>query len=347
MTLQTKVRDCGPIYIKINSSQRMAVFSYAIGDSPDEFFVGVERNCLVVIMQSQHNLKLNLSAINDGIWHHLSIIIGRTRKKIFLNGSTIYSEPMVNHSLPLLRGGGVVAIGQKLEYFSSCKEAMKYGSSKDGVYLIKTNTSLGYSNVFCMKNISGCSGESWTLVMKIDGEKKTFDFDSSLWKNKNSYKIENGKTGLDNLETKLPTYWSTKINKICVGMKFKDETNFMSFKFQAKSLYDVIADGKYHQTNVSQNEWMSLIKDSVLQQNCNKEGFNAKAELETFARIRIGIVGNNENDCRTSDSFIGFGGLYNSIYCGGKFQINSCGNSAYCTGKPLIELRSMGYIFVS
>ncbi|XP_046864164.1 uncharacterized skeletal organic matrix protein 5-like isoform X3 [Xenia sp. Carnegie-2017] len=231
--------------------------------------------------------------------------------------------------------------------FSSCKEALKDNSSKDGVYLIKTNTSLGYSNVFCMKNISGCSGESWTLVMKIDGEKKTFDFDSSLWKNKNSYKIENGKTGLDNLETKLPTYWSTKINKICVGMKFKDETNFMSFKFQAKSLYDVIADGKYHQTNVSQNEWMSLIKDSVLQQNCNKEGFNAKAELETFARIRIGIVGNNENDCRTSDSFIGFGGLYNSIYCGGKFQINSCGNSAYCTGKPLIELRSMGYIFVS
>ncbi|XP_046863969.1 neurogenic locus notch homolog protein 2-like [Xenia sp. Carnegie-2017] len=102
-------------WIKINSSQRMALFSYAIEDSPEEFFVGVERNCLVVIMQSHHILKLNISAINDSIWHHLAIIIGRTRKKIFLDGSTIYNQTMVNHSLPLLRGGGVVAIGQKLE----------------------------------------------------------------------------------------------------------------------------------------------------------------------------------------------------------------------------------------
>ncbi|XP_046864160.1 uncharacterized protein LOC124458110 [Xenia sp. Carnegie-2017] len=401
-------------WIKINSSQRMAVFSYAIEDSPDEFFVGVERNFLVVIMQSQHILKLNNSAINDGIWHHLAIIIGRTRKKIFLNGSTIYSEPMVNHSLPLLRGGGVVAIGQKLEcengvfnpnmsfvgeisylnlwnhdvvceksspmvlindecttglnkstlvinwnhvyqftsenivkvpslHFSSCKEAMKYGSSKDGVYLIKSDTLLGYSKVFCMKNISGCSGEGWTLVMKIDGKKETFDFESSFWRNKKSYKIENGKSGVDDLETKLPTYWSTKINQICVGMKFKGETNFISFNFQAKSLYDIVADGKYHPTNVSRDKWMSLIKESVLQRNCNKEGFNAKDEEKLFRRLRIGIIGNNGNNCRRSDSFIGFGCTYKKWKQNA--QINSCGNGRSFQG--LKNKQSMGYIFVS
>ncbi|XP_046863594.1 uncharacterized skeletal organic matrix protein 5-like [Xenia sp. Carnegie-2017] len=294
-------------------------------------------------MQSQHILKLNNSAINDGIWHHLAIIIGRTRKKIFLNGSTIYSEPMVNHSLPLLRGGGVVAIGQKLEYFSSCKEAMKYGSSKDGVYLIKSDTLLGYSKVFCMKNILGCSGEGWTLVMKIDGKKETFDFESSFWRNKKSYKIENGKSGVDDLETKLPTYWSTKINKICVGMKFKGETNFISFNFQAKSLYDIVADGKYRQTNVSRDKWMSLIKESVLQRNCNKEGFNAKDEEKLFRRLRIGIIGNNENNCRKSNSFIGFGCTYKKWKQNA--QINSCGNGRSFQG--LKNKQSMGYIFVS
>ncbi|XP_046863593.1 uncharacterized protein LOC124457373 [Xenia sp. Carnegie-2017] len=321
---------------------------------------------------------------------------------------------MVNHSLPLLRGGGVVAIGQKLEcengvfnpnmsfvgeisylnlwnhdvacensspmvlindkcttglnrstvvirwnhvyqftsenvvkvpslHFLSCKEAMKYGSSKDGVYLIKTDTSLGYSRVFCMKNILGCSGEGWTLVMKIDGEKETFDFESTFWTNKKSYKKENGKTGMDNLETKLPTYWSTKLNKICVGMKFNGKTNFISFNFQAKSLYDIIAKGKYHQTNVSRKKWMSLIKESVLQQNCNKEGFNAKAGREKFARVRVGILGNNQNHCMSSNSFIGFGCMYKK--CNQNAEINSCGNFKRCKGNN--DKQSMGYIFVS
>ncbi|XP_046863427.1 uncharacterized skeletal organic matrix protein 5-like [Xenia sp. Carnegie-2017] len=174
---------------------------------------------------------------------------------------------------------------------------------------------------------------------------ETFDFDSSLWKNKNSYQVENGKTGMDDLETKLPTYWSTKINKICVGMRFDGETNFISFDLQAKSLYDIIAGGKYHKTNVSRNKWMSLIKDSVLQPNCNKEGFSVVDELNSHPRVRIGIIGNNGNNCRTSDSFIGFGSTY--PYCRQNAEINSCGKSAYCHNKNKAkQFKSMGYIFV-
>ncbi|XP_046863743.1 uncharacterized protein LOC124457555 [Xenia sp. Carnegie-2017] len=394
-------------WIKMNSSQQMALFSYAIEDSSDEFFVGFEKNWLIIRMQSKDILKLNISQINDGFWHHLAIIIGHMSKKIILDGFTICNKTKLNHSLPLLHGGGVVAIGQKLECvngvfdpnmsfvgkisylnlwskmliidecttclnqntfvikwdlmyqftsgnvtkvpslpkfgFSSCKEALKDNSSKDGVYLIMTDTSLGYSKVFCMKNISGCSGEDWTLVMKIDGKKETFDFNSSFWTNKKSYNIKNGKTGVDNLETKLPTYWSTKINKICVGMKFEGETNFISLNFPAKSLYDIIADGKYRQTNVSRNKWMSLIYDSVLQPNCNKEGFNAKAGKESFARVRIGILGDNKNHCKSSNSFIGFGCTYKN--CTRNAQKNSCGNFKRCNRNN--NKQSMGYIFVS
>ena len=36
-------------------------------------------------------------------------------KKIILDGLTIHNKTKLNHSLPLLLGGGVVAIGQKLE----------------------------------------------------------------------------------------------------------------------------------------------------------------------------------------------------------------------------------------
>ena len=88
---------------------------------------------------------------------------------------------------------------------------------------------------------------------------------------------------------------------------------------------------------------MSLIKDSALQKNCNKEGFNAKAERERFARVRIGILGNNEENCWTSDSLIGFGCACKK--CTQNDQINSCGNFNGYGG--LKNKQSMGYIFVS
>ena len=40
-------------WIKMNSSQQMALFSYAIEDSSDEFFVGFEKNWLIIRMQSK------------------------------------------------------------------------------------------------------------------------------------------------------------------------------------------------------------------------------------------------------------------------------------------------------
>ena len=36
---------------------------------------------------------------------------------------------------------------------------------------------------------------------------------------KSTSNLPGGKTGLDTHETKLPTYWNTPFNKICLGMK--------------------------------------------------------------------------------------------------------------------------------
>ncbi|XP_046864324.1 uncharacterized skeletal organic matrix protein 5-like isoform X2 [Xenia sp. Carnegie-2017] len=222
--------------------------------------------------------------------------------------------------------------------FSSCEEAMRNASLKDGMYLISTNTLMGYSKVFCMRKITGCSGEGWTLVLKIDGTK--------LWSNKESYMTENGETGLDQNETKLPTYWSTKIKLMCVGMKVNSTIKFISFEMQAKSLYDLIADGKYRKTNLSRSQWLTLVKNSSLQQYCNKEGFNVVGENRGTTRVKLGILGNNENDCKSPDSFIGFGGSYEGNFCGRKPQVNSCGNIYYCSKKNK-EIKAMGYLFIA
>ena len=46
------------------------------------------------------------------------------------------------------------------------------------------------------------------------------------------------------------------------------------------------------------------------QRNCNKEGFNVLGTPEPKrARTRIGLIGNEQNDCLSPDSYLGFGGI--------------------------------------
>ena len=136
---------------------------------------------------------------------------------------------------------------------------------------------------------------------------KTFSYNANLWSNYETFNVVGGETGFDTEETKLPTYWSTPFSKICLGMKIPGDetTNFIVINQLADSLYSLIADGQYRATSLSRDMWKTLIgPQSPLQHNCNKEGFNAYTQS---AKARIGIVSNNENNCQTCDSFIGFG----------------------------------------
>ena len=89
-------------------------------------------------------------------------------------------------------------------------------------------------------------------------------------------------------------------------MRENDVTNWILVNYPATSLYSLIADGNYLQTNAGRAEWMSLINDVFLQENCNREGFNVMFGHHNL-KLRIGIVSNNENDCDSCDSVIGFG----------------------------------------
>lgn len=62
--------------------------------------------------------------------------------------------------------------------------------------------------------------------------------------------------------------------------------------------------------------------NASLQKNCNKEGFNVVCQATDSPKARIGIVSNQQNDCNTCNSKIGFG-------TGGKpDDSNTCGNEA-------------------
>ena len=125
-------------------------------------------------------------------------------------------------------------------------------------------------------------------------------------------------------------------------MMVGSQTRFIVIHKTASSLYSLIADGNYRATALSRNTWKSLIgSQASLQPNCNKEGFNAVSGNYPHSRARIGIIANQENDCGTCDSRIGFG-------TGGKHDnSNTCGNEAtYSPDNGDKHIKAMGYIFV-
>lgn len=188
------------------------------------------------------------------------------------------------------------------------------------------------TSVYCHMGNFGCGNGGWTTIMKIDGIKSTFHFDSAYWKDQNESNPLGGETGFDSQESKLRTYWSTPFNKICLGMKIGQKTTFIVLNKQANSLYSLIADGVDRATAVGRETWKSLIgSQASLQDNCNREGFNVASDRSDMSKARIGILGNNENDCITCDSRIGFG-------TGGKHNNHvSCGNNG---------IKTMCYILV-
>ena len=154
---------------------------------------------------------------------------------------------------------------------------------------------------------------SYTIISQ-----NTFRFSSGYWTDKSEFNPSGGTTSFDSQETKLPTYWNTPFSKVCLGMKVNGQLRFTVINSQASSLHSLIADGQYRPTSLGRNKWIALTDSRArLQPNCNQEGFNTKANR----KARVGILGNNENDCRTCDSAIGFG--VDNRACGDRSSIRA------------------------
>ena len=169
----------------------------------------------------------------------------------------------------------------------------------------------------------------------------TFHYELHFWNDRNSFNLHGAKIGFDLQETKLPTYWNTYFSKICLGMRIGHQNGFMIVNRHANSLYSLIADGKYRATSLGRYSWRRLIgSDAFLQRNCNREGFNARTSVG-YSKARIGIIANNENDCSSCNSRIGFG------TGGSNDDSNTCGNEAIAAADNGDKhIKAMGYILV-
>jgi hypothetical protein len=108
------------------------------------------------------------------------------------------------------------------------------------------------------------------------------------------------------------------------------------------SLYDLISPGDFVPTFIGRPAWLSLMPNSSLQDNCDREGFNAANDQQgDWHSIRIGILGNNEGDCATTDSRLGIGGT--GTACGTLDA--ATGNFVGCSGADQNTL-AFGAVFV-
>ncbi|XP_065826507.1 uncharacterized protein [Oscarella lobularis] len=206
-----------------------------------------------------------------------------------------------------------------------------------GKYWIKPSTSPSPFKTYC--RVGG-----WTLIMKIDGAKQTFSYNSSYWTSKTTFNedfIE-----FDGNETKLASFWSLPFEELLLGMKTGSTLRWITVQKKAISLRSIILGNTFQSTEIGCEVWKSLVPDSSLQRYCNKEGFNV--QFGNDDRVRIGISSNDQNDCNSNDSWLGFGGFSRNAPCGlpDSSDLITCGNSAGCSpdnGDKIIA--SIGYIF--
>ncbi|XP_062511168.1 collagen alpha-1(XI) chain-like [Corticium candelabrum] len=220
---------------------------------------------------------------------------------------------------------------------ASCKEiALNKAFSTNGQYWIKPSSVHPPYQVFCDVN------EGWTMIMKIDGNKENFNYNSELWSNKKTFQSNN--LALDDKEAKLASYWTLPFNELRLGMKVAGTIRWITYSYNASSLYSLIADGQYRRTSIGETKWRSLLPRSSLQRNCNREGFNTRSfdsyRMYRRTRARLGILGNQENECRSPDSVVGFGTAHSTS---GK---NSAGNEALCCSPDngYMSTKAIGYI---
>ncbi|XP_031569242.1 uncharacterized protein LOC116303776 [Actinia tenebrosa] len=233
--------------------------------------------------------------------------------------------------------------------FRSCQDIINNTGDhelEDGVYsLLLDSTAV---EVMChMKNIPGCSKKGWMPVMKTDPHEDTFAYHSSYWSNKVAYNVSAGKTGFDNYETKLPTYWTVPFKELCVGFRVGESTKFTTIPYQATSLYDVVADGIERRFTIGRKAWKSLIPGASLQRDCELEGFNLKAPRGRM--LRLGIIADHidsSSPCTGGpDSFLGFA---MEKFPAASFQHgNMCHHkSRHCDTNTLEYIPAFGYILV-
>ena len=195
---------------------------------------------------------------------------------------------------------------------ATCKDLLlQQPTAASGVY----SPSSGGVAMYCDMTTAG---GGWTLALKMDGSSAATNYDAAFWTDSTST------TGSPDISTssfyKSPLFNTQAFSAVMVSLRSTSgSTTSLSTNTTGTSLKTTFS-GAYIATTLGRAAWKTLMPSGSLQTNCNLEGFNA---IGGSAKVLLGILGNNENECNSPDSYIGIGFVGSS--CGSTY---TAGNTA-------------------
>jgi len=187
-------------------------------------------------------------------------------------------------------------------------------------------------------------GGGFTLVLKVDGKAKTFRYDASIWKSEQP--LNEAAADLDEQEAKLRSFTSVTFVDVLVGMLDGGTRRWLKVPFASTSMFAAMQGALWpvddKRERVGRVGWESLLASGSLQTNCNIEGLNVATA--GGVSVRIGIVGNNEADCTSNDSWIGVGGSGTSCDARGTLVAGDMAGCSADNGDR--QTRTFAYVLV-
>jgi hypothetical protein len=200
------------------------------------------------------------------------------------------------------------------------------GTTTSGYYWITVGGTA--TQVWC--DMSGAT--AWMLLMRLSSGGNVFYYDSAYWQNNTG--LNATADPLTNTDIKNGALWaSTTITT----MRLTGSTSatsytanpltFGTFNATANTIFNAGSNTWDAQVGYTRAEWLAwsvnacgnVVSNFDTQPNCNTTTVN-NTGTGSYARVRIGWAGNNENDCGTNDSFVGPGGFFNGTQLNGGAQ---------------------------
>ena len=182
------------------------------------------------------------------------------------------------------------------------------GTTTDGFYWINLPT-VGSTYVYCDMNTDG---GGWMLAAKIYNDTTKFNgYASTDWTTVSTFNAAQGPTYAGHIKTDVYNYWPAATGqRLSIGLVSNN-------LYEAWTTYSMVGllNAATQNSQNSRAQWLAwqaagggtAAANFTSQPNCNQAGSNKSYSAHS---VRIGITMNNENDCNTNDSSVGFGGPF-------------------------------------